>query len=100
MKCELCGWAEKPESVPAMSRHIGTYHQDVVPNQVVVWREAEMICVDHYDGEETLINVDVKKIHPLIKPSIIENFEASLVTESADDFNNTPHVIDLDEQPE
>ena len=99
MKCELCGWAEKPESVPSMSRHIGTYHQDIVPDHVVVWRDAEMVAVPEYDGEERLIDVYVKKIVPAPKP-VLTYEEAPLVVESVEEFEDQPQVIDLDEQPE
>ena len=99
MKCELCGWAEKPESVPSMSRHIGAYHQEVVPDQVVVWRDAEMVFVPEYDGEERLIDVYVKKVVPAPKP-VIPFEEQPLVVESLEDFEDEATVIDLDEEPE
>jgi hypothetical protein len=98
MKCELCDWAEKPESVPSLSRHIGTYHQDIVPDQVVVWRDSELVAVSEYDGEEQLIEVFVKKVVPSPKAPIVDL--ASLEVESLEDFEDSPRVIDLDELPE
>lgn len=103
MKCELCRWQEKPESTVSMARHIGTYHQDLVPHQIVVWRDGEIVHTTEYDGEEQLISVDVKKVHPLIKPEIlkqIDEVEKKLVTESVEDYEDSPQVIDLDEEPE
>jgi hypothetical protein len=98
MKCELCGWAEKPESVPSMSRHIGTYHQDIVPDHVVIWKDAEMRSIPNsdFDIEDFIIEVPVKKIVPAPKDVLIE--EQPLQVETVEDFEDEVTVLDRDEE--
>lgn len=98
MKCEICYWAEMPDSVPSMSRHIGTYHQDIVPDQVIVWKNSEMILVEKYNGKDQLINVYVQKVVPSPKEKPLFDY-VPLETETVKDFEDTPTVIDLDELP-
>lgn len=97
MKCNLCGWNEKPESVSSMSRHIGTYHQDIVPDQVVIWKDAEMCSIlgSEFSVEDTVIEVSVKKIVPAPKEVLIQ--EQPLQVETLEDFENKVTVLDKDE---
>lgn len=82
MKCELCfGWAESPESLPSMTRHIETFHQDIIPDQTVVWRDGEMVVVKEHDGEERLITVYAKKVEAFhapeaLDPQTLDEFES------------------------
>jgi hypothetical protein len=70
MKCEFCTWDERPESIPALTRHLNGNHWGL-EEYLIVWRSGELILARGAEASDIEIEFDRPKFIVPPEPPVV-----------------------------
>lgn len=68
MKCEPCGFQEKPDNMNKMTQHAETCQKVDVDKAKVVWRKGEIAVVHKKVKNDRVFEVELRKLASAPKP--------------------------------
>lgn len=71
MKCEFCTWDERPESIPALTRHLNGNHWGL-EDYWIVWRKGELVLTREKETSDVELKFDRPKFIVPPEPPVVK----------------------------
>lgn len=68
MKCEPCGFQEKPDNLAKLKSHVESCNKVDLDKTKIVWRDAQMTATYKAKKSEHLFQVELKKLASAPRP--------------------------------